>query len=82
MNDERLKRIEADIELLKRLYNDMQTTPNFTPEFLKSIQGILNKFSITDFGDVEITSLADNQILKYNSGNQKWENATDEIGAM
>lgn len=38
--------------------------------------------NVEDMDDVEITSIEDGQILKYNSTSQKWENADDEGGAV
>lgn len=38
--------------------------------------------NVGDMDDVEITSIEDGQILKYNSTTQKWENADDEGGSV
>ena len=43
---------------------------------IKKICDILNGFKVSDISDVELTSLSDGEVLKYDSATDKWVNGT------
>lgn len=46
----------------------------------KPVQGGGGASAVSDLTDVDLTNLADGQILKYNETSQKWENANESGG--
>lgn len=48
---------------------------------IKKICDILNGFKVSDISDVELTDLADGEVLKYDSATDKWINGTGGGGS-
>lgn len=80
--EQEIQQLRDQLSILERRVNDMQTTPSLSPDFLETIRGVLKGLSIGDFGDVEFSTLAGDEVLKYNGSTLKWENGTDDIGAL
>ena len=63
-------------------YSDLQNTPSIptATSDLQNDSGFITGVDVEDIGDVDLTSLADGQILKYDSVSQKWKNANESGG--
>ena len=63
-------------------YSDLSGKPSIPTKTsdLQNDSGFLTGVDVEDIGDVDLTNLANGQILKYNSTSQKWENANESGG--
>lgn len=81
MNPQQLQiqELQRQVKILTDFMLSLKSVPTVDPQVAETIRLLAGTATLAGLSDVAFSSLSNGQVVKYNSGTQKWFNGTDNV---